>query len=187
MINVPTDIGIRELLTDFAPKMAQGVIALSGRAEELNGTRFTLVLDISGDKVSYDVKNGAEFNVAEGDLDNPMVRIRVSKEDLQKMIETQNLDMLLGIQNDLSRQKYDVLNRLRGTMTAVLANDDGSTYTIGATFNGADAPKCSFRMKTTDSAALIRKEVNPVNLFMSGLMKIEGDMAFAMSTQPLFT
>jgi len=42
-------------------------------------------------------------------------------------------------------------------------------------------------MKTTDSISLIRKETNPVNLFMSGQMKIEGDMAFAMSTQPLFS
>jgi putative sterol carrier protein len=33
----------------------------------------------------------------------------------------------------------------------------------------------------------IAKEANPVNLFMSGAMKIEGDMAFAMATQPLFT
>ena len=42
-------------------------------------------------------------------------------------------------------------------------------------------------MKTTDSIALVRKETNPVNLFMSGQMKIDGDMAFAMSTQPLFS
>ncbi|MBI5843210.1 MAG: SCP2 sterol-binding domain-containing protein [Deltaproteobacteria bacterium] len=186
-MNVPTDISIHALLTDFAPKMAKEVIAASGRAAELVGTRFTLVLDISGKIVSYDVKDGADFNVSEAAIDNPMVLIKVSEDDLNRMIATQNLDMLLGIQNDLSKQKYEVLNRLKGSMIAVLTNDDGSIFTINATFNGGEAPKCTFRMKTTDSAALIRKEQNPVNLFMSGLMKIEGDMAFAMSTQPLFT
>ena len=186
-MNVPTDISIKELLTSFAPKMAQEVIASSGRAAELVGTRFTLVLDISGYQVSYDVKDGADFKVTETAQDNPMVKIQVTEDDLNRMIATENLDMLLGIQNDLSKQKYDVLSRLKGSMTAILSNDDGSIFTINATFNGGEAPKCTFRMKTTDSAALIRKEQNPVNLFMSGLMKIEGDMAFAMSTQPLFT
>jgi len=33
----------------------------------------------------------------------------------------------------------------------------------------------------------MKKKTNPVNLFMSGAMKIEGDMSFAMATQPLFT
>jgi putative sterol carrier protein len=42
-------------------------------------------------------------------------------------------------------------------------------------------------MNSKDTAALMRKEANPVNLFMSGAMKIEGDMSFAMATQPLFT
>jgi putative sterol carrier protein len=28
---------------------------------------------------------------------------------------------------------------------------------------------------------------SPINLFMSGKMKIEGDMTFAMKLQPLFT
>jgi len=42
-------------------------------------------------------------------------------------------------------------------------------------------------MTAKDTGALMRKETNPVNMFMSGAMKIEGDMAFAMGTQPLFS
>ena len=42
-------------------------------------------------------------------------------------------------------------------------------------------------MTAKDSSALMRRETNPVNLFMSGAMKIEGDMSFAMGTQPLFS
>ncbi|MEW5737266.1 MAG: SCP2 sterol-binding domain-containing protein [Thermodesulfobacteriota bacterium] len=187
MLNVPANITIDDLLLQFSPDMAKGIIALSGKAAELAGTTFSLCIDVSGDLYSYVVKDGAEFDVKKGSIANPMVHIKISKEDLAKMIKTNSLDMLLGIQNDLSRAKYDALNRVKGQMTAVLSNDDGSAFTIVAALNGAENPKATFRMATKDSAALMRKEANPVNLFMSGAMKIEGDMAFAMSTQPLFS
>lgn len=187
MLNVPADITIEDLLLKFSPDMAKSIIALSGKAEELKGTTFSLSIDVSGTVYSYLVKDGAEFDVKQGAVEKPMVLIKISKEDLTKMIKTNSLDMLLGIQNDLSKAKYEALGRVKGTMTAVLSNSDGSAFTIVATLNGADSPKATFRMSTNDSAALVRKEQNPVNLFMSGAMKIEGDMAFAMSTQPLFT
>lgn len=187
MLNVPADITIDDLLLKFSPDMAKSIIALSGKAEELKGTTFSLVIDVSGDVYSYVVTDGEQFDVKKGAIDAPMVNIAISKADLTKMIATNSLDMLLGIQNDLSRAKYEALGRVKGEMTAVLSNDDGSAFTIVASLNGADSPKATFRMSTKDSAALMRKEQNPVNLFMSGGMKIEGDMAFAMSTQPLFT
>lgn len=186
-MNVPEGITVKELFTEFAPKLAKEGIEQSGAAAELGGTEFSLVVDVSGEKYCYVVKNGTEFDVKEGDLDAPVVRISVSTEDIEKMIATNQLDMLLGIQSDLNRSKYNALQNIKGSMTAVLANDDGSYFTISATLNGAATPACTFKMKTTDSAALIKKEVNPVNLFMGGAMKIEGDMAFAMATQPLFT
>lgn len=187
MFDVPDNISIKELLTEFSPNMAKGAIALSGAAAELKGTEFSLVIDVDGEIYSYEVKDGEQFDVKEGDIDKALVRISLSRDDLEKMIATKSLDMLLGIQSDLNRRKYDALSRLNGSMTALLDNGDGSAYTIKATFNGADKPECTFKLTTADSGALMRKEVNPVNLFMSGAMKIEGDMAFAMATQPLFT
>lgn len=186
-MNVPTDISIKELLTDFSPKMAQKTLEESGKAAELAGTEFTLTVDVSGDLYSYVVKDGKDFDVTEGALDNPQVVVKVTTEDLEKMIATQNLDMLLGLQNDLSLTKYNAMTNVKGTMTAELETDEGDVLKIIGTLNGAPAPACTFKMKIADSAALIKKETSPVTLFMGGQMKIEGDMAFAMSTQPLFT
>ena len=186
MASVPKDISIQDLFLDFSPKMAQTILAESGNQAALEGTEFSLVIDISGTTYAYIVKDGKDFDVKEGDLDNPLVRIAVSKEDLEYMISTGNLDMLLGIQNDLSKAKYDALQRIKGTMTAEL-NDGDKTFSIVAELNGAKAPTATFKLSAADSSALVKKEANPVNLFMSGAMKIEGDMAFAMSTQPLFT
>jgi hypothetical protein len=186
-MNIPDNLTIKQLLTEFSPRVAKDSIARSGGAAGLAGTRFTLVMDVDGQVFHYDVKDGSDFTVGEGSIADPLVHIAISKADLEKMIAQKSLDMLLGIQSDLNRAKYDVLQRLNGKMTALLDNEDGTAYKITATFNGKESPACSFKLTTADSAALMRKEVNPVNLFMSGRMKIEGDMAFAMSTQPLFT
>ncbi|MFP4477708.1 MAG: SCP2 sterol-binding domain-containing protein [Desulfatibacillaceae bacterium] len=184
---IPKDITIKDLLMDFSPKMAKDMIEQTGKQAELADTEFSLVVDVEGEGTfAFVVKDGKEFNVSEGDLDNPLVRVSLSKVDMENMIATNNLDMLLGIQGDLSRNKYELLQRLNGVMVAEIEDDD-NVYTINAKFNGADDPTATFRLSAADSSSLVRKETNPVNLFMSGALKIEGDMAFAMSTQPLFT
>ena len=186
-MDIPKDLSIKDLLLDFSPNMAKKMIAESGAAAELAGTEFSMVVDVSGTPYSYVVKNGTEFDVKEGSIDTPMVTINIAENDLNKMIETNSLDMLLGIQSDLNKRKYQALKTLKGKMVAQLTNDDGSVLTISTVFNGSEAPAATFKMKMADSIALVKKETNPVNLFMSGGMQIEGDMAFAMQTQPLFT
>ena len=186
-MDIPKDLSIKDLLLDFSPNMAKQMIAESGAAAELADTELSMVVDVSGTKYSYVVKNGTDFDVKEGGLDNAMVLIEIAEDDLQKMIETNSLDMLLGIQSDLNKRKYQALQGLKGKMVAQLANDDGSVVTISTVLNGAETPTATFKMKMSDSISLIKKETNPVNLFMSGGMQIEGDMAFAMQTQPLFT
>ncbi len=186
-MDIPKDIRIKDLLLDFSPNMAKQMIAESGAAAQLGGTEFSMMLEVGGDKYSYVVKDGTDFDVKEGELDNPMVKIVISEEDMQKMIDTNSLDMLLGIQSDLNKAKYDALKNLKGKMIANLSNDDGSVVSLETIFNGAENPSATFKMKTADSIALVNKQTNPVNLFMSGGMQIEGDMAFAMQTQPLFT
>lgn len=188
MQNIPSDISINELLTELSPKLAKEGIESGGKLDELSGTEFTLVVEVDGEGTySYIVKDGKDFDVRAEAIDDPMVKIQLSKDDMEKMIQTSNLDMLLGIQQDLTKTKYNTLKVLKGSFNAELKNDDGSTYMINTVCNGAESPACTFKMKTSDSAAIARKEANPVNLFMSGSMQIEGDMAFAMQTQPLFT
>jgi len=182
-MEIPKGITIEDLLLNFAPDLTKKMIEENGTAAELAGTEFTMVVSVSGKEYSYVVKDGTEFEVKEGGLDNPLVSIGLSTEDLQKMIDTDSLDMLLGIQSDLSKKKYDTLQALKGSFVTELTNDDGSLMVVNTCFNGAD----TFKMKTADSIALVNKETNPVNLFMSGAILIEGDMAFAMQTQPLFT
>ncbi len=184
---IPADTSVEKLLSEIMPSVAKDQLANSNAATDLAGTEITMVVDVSGDQYGYTLKNGANVEFKKGDIDNPKLRLKVSKEDMEKMIKTQNLDMILGIQNDLNKAKYNALNSLKGSFVAEITNDDGSVMKLQAILNGAIDPSSVFKMSAKDTSALMRKETNPVNLFMSGAMKIEGDMAFAMGTQPLFS
>ena len=184
---VPADTSVDKLFSEIMPKVSQDMLSGSNAATELAGTEITMVVEVAGDKYSYTLKNGAQVIFNKGDIANPKLRLKISKEDMEKMIKTQNLDMILGIQNDLNKAKYNALNSLKGSFVAEIGMDDGSIVKLQAILNGATDPSSVFKMSAKDSIALMRKETNPVNLFMSGAMKIEGDMSFAMGTQPLFT
>lgn len=187
MTAIPPDTSVKEFLTVIMPEMVKKEIVARGAAEELTGTQMNLVVDISGEKYSYDIKDGIQIEVGSGDLPDPVVRMNISKDDMARMIASGDLEMITGMMTDMNKTKYETLKRLKGSFEAVLSNEDGSVYRINVVINGAEAPKSTFKMSTANSAALMKKETNPVNLFMSGAMQIEGDMAFAMATQPLFS
>ncbi len=187
MSTIPTDIDPKELLLEVMPNQAKESIAESGAIDELSDTEISLVFELSDDKYSYVVKDGKDFDIKEGDIENPNVRLLVAKETFENMLKSDSLDMVTGLMYGLNRQRYTTINSLKGSFTADLANDDGSVYSMEVVFNGANEPKANFKMTMADSIALMAKETNPVSLFMSGAMAIEGDMPFAMATQPLFT
>jgi SCP-2 sterol transfer family. len=184
---VPADTSVDKLLSEIFPKVAQEQLANNSAAADLSGTEISMVVDVSGDMYTYMIKDGLKVSYKKGDQANAKLRLKLTKEDLEKMIKTQNLDMILGMQNDLNKSKYNALNSLKGSFVAEIGMDDGSIVKLQAILNGAIDPSSVFKMSAKDSTALMRKETNPVNLFMSGAMKIEGDMSFAMGTQPLFT
>jgi putative sterol carrier protein len=185
---VPADTSVDKLLSELMPKIAKEQLANSTTAAaDLAGSEITMVIDVSGDQHGFTLKDGKEVVYKKGDIANTKLRLKLNKDDLEKMIKTQNLDMIIGITNDLNKAKYNELNSLKGSFVAEITSDDGGVVKLQAILNGAVDPASVFKMSAKDTSALMRKETNPVNLFMSGAMKIEGDMAFAMATQPLFT
>ncbi len=189
LTEIPKDTSVDALLSDFMPKLSKEMLKEANANGELDGVDVSMVVEVDGDIYSYVVKNGQTIDFAKSDLDNAMLRMKVSEADVTKMIESGNLDMILGIQKDLNRAKYNALSSLRGSFIAEVTELDeaSSSVSLDVTLNGAVDPKCTFRMSAADTTALMNKETNPVNLFMSGAMKIEGDMGFAMATQPLFS
>jgi hypothetical protein len=179
-------VDVKELMTEFVPKLVQEYIELRGAQEELKGTELRLTLDISGSLYSYVIKDGMNFDVTTGEIDSPHVRISVSLESMSKMVDMKNIDMLIGMQKQLTRKKFEVLSGLQGTAVFQMKNPDDSVSEITATFNRADTPGATLRLSMPEANLISCGKESPVNLFMSGKMKIEGDMAFAMRLQPLF-
>lgn len=186
MTSIHPTTSIYELMTAVLPQRTKESISSRGALEELKNTVMTMTLDVSGTYYSYQVTNGNEIEIIFDKIDNAMVTIRVLEEELTKMIQKNELDIILMVITELNKSKYETVKNLNGSFKAELSNDDGSNYTIEVIFNGVTEPNALFRMKTSDSALMMRKEENPVNLFMAGNMQIEGDMQFSMETQPLF-
>ncbi|MBN1471982.1 MAG: SCP2 sterol-binding domain-containing protein [Syntrophaceae bacterium] len=180
-------VNVKELLTEFIPKLAREYVQMRGAQEELKGTELRLTLDISGGIYSYTIKDGVNFEVKEGAIENPQVYVSFPLESMSKMADMKNIDMLIGLQKQLSRKKFDLLCDLKGTSVFRIKHSDDTTSEITATFNGTDKPRVVLRLSMEDANLISSGKDSPVNLFMSGRMKIEGDMAFAMKTQPLFT
>ncbi len=185
--DVPKDTSVEQLLLEIMPKVAAEILKEGNAAEELAGTEITMVVEMDGKPYSYRVKDGRELDFTMGDTENAMLRLKLSGEDMEKMIQTGNLDMILGMQNDLNKAEYNTLSTLKGKFIAEIDNEDGSVFRIEAILNSSQEPNSVFKMNSENTSALMRRETNPVNLFMSGAVKIEGDMSFAMATQPLFT
>ncbi len=53
-------------------------------------------------------------------------------------------------------------------------------------FNGDEEPMAVMKLSTDNFRMISAGENNPINMFMSGDIKLEGDMGFAMSLQPVF-
>jgi hypothetical protein len=177
---------IATLLTETLPQRTKESIFERGAVNELRNTVITMTLDVSGTCYSYKVANGCDIEVVCGKIAEAMVTVRVSEEELEKMIQNDELDIILMVMTELNKNKYDTVKNLNGSFYAELSNDDGSQYHIEVIFNGAMEPNALFKMKTSDSALLLKKEKNPVNLFMAGDLQIEGDIQFSMATQSLF-
>lgn len=179
-------VNVKELLTEFIPKLAKEYVQMRGSQEELKGTELTLTVDISGTAYSFVIKDGVNFDVKEGAMDNPKVRISLPLESIGKLAELKNIDMLIGMQSQLTRKKYDVLSGLKGTSVFQIKNSDGTVSEITATFNGGQTPKVILRLSMEDASRINSGQESPIQLFMGGRMEIDGEMAFAMMLQPLF-
>ena len=82
---------------------------------------------------------------------------------------------------------------VEATIQLDLSGDGGGSWLLKiadgqiSTAEGqADSPDLTLGMAAGDYVALSRGEVNPMTLFMSGQIKLQGDMGLAMKFQEMF-
>ena len=74
---------------------------------------------------------------------------------------------------------------LKGTMALELAREGREPAKIEVTFNGATTPRTLVKMKMPEYVAMQEGRLNGQEAFMTGKMKIEGDLAFLMQIAAL--
>jgi len=74
---------------------------------------------------------------------------------------------------------------LKGTVAQELSRDGGDPFKLEMKFNGSDSPRTVVKMKLDDFVAMQEGKLNGQEAFMTGRLRIEGDMAFMMQVAAL--
>ena len=77
------------------------------------------------------------------------------------------------------------VKQMKGTVAQELARDAGDPFKFEMCFNGAATPRAVLKMKIADAVALQERRLNGQEAFMTGRLRIEGDMAFMMQVAAL--
>lgn len=74
---------------------------------------------------------------------------------------------------------------LKGVMALELARDGAEPFKIETAFGGAAAPRTTMKMKIQDYLDMQTGKLNGQEAFMTGKMRVEGDMGFLMQIAAL--
>lgn len=77
------------------------------------------------------------------------------------------------------------VKQMKGTVAQELARESGEPFKVEMTFNGATTPRSVLKMKLADYVAMQEGRLNGQEAFMTGRLRIEGDMAFMMQIAAL--
>jgi len=69
---------------------------------------------------------------------------------------------------------------LRGTLALNLTRPSGEPFKIETCFNGAATPRTTMTIALSDQLLMVDGKLNGQEAFMTGKMKVEGDMGFMM-------
>jgi putative sterol carrier protein len=185
-MEVSENVSVKEYFEEVVPEMVKE--QLSGTAiTGMEGTVFAVEFDIKGDQdyvYGITVKDAKDLEVTEGPLASPMIKVEIAEDIWRKAVTGKMegaMDMFTDMSQSASRKRYDALSSTRGTMNVELTMADGSTAVLKIVFNGATSPEVTFKVGLEDWALMQKGELPGPTAFMSGKLKIEGDMPFAMA------
>jgi hypothetical protein len=77
------------------------------------------------------------------------------------------------------------VKQMKGTVAQELSREAADPFKLELTFNGAATPRTVLKMKLADFIAMNEGRLNGQEAFMTGRLRIEGDMAFMMQIAAL--
>jgi predicted lipid carrier protein YhbT len=91
------------------------------------------------------------------------------------------LRMVDQVSSFTGRNQYDTVKQAKGTLHLEMDMPGDWTMPIALTFNGASEPKVTISGSAEVFQKIAAGELNGPAAFMQGQIKMDGDMAFALS------
>ena len=172
-------IEVQEYVESYIPGL------ISKRLEEkpvpdMEGTEFTFQFIIEGEKsIAYGVtiNDAKKIKVAPGKLENPMVTMALTEDMTKRMVD--QVSSLTG------KNQYETVKQAKGTLHLEMEMPGDWTMPVDFTFNGASEPSVTISGSAEVFQKIAAGELNGPAAFMQGEIKLDGDMAFALSLASL--
>jgi putative sterol carrier protein len=104
----------------------------------------------------------------------------------RRVARTANKEQIMGVQEiaDTMRARVEASGFDRSVKFDT--GSDGVIVIDGATISTTDAPTdCTIKLALEDLESLVSGDLNPTSAFMTGKIKVEGDMSVAMALSQL--
>ena len=147
--------------------------------------QYHLVGDGGGDW-AVTIKDGA-MSTTKGRHD-AVITVTLSVDDWRDAVLGRNgaaISILLPQNRPGRPDNSGRVKQMKGTIAQELARDAGDPFKLEMCFNGAAAPRTVLKMKLADFVAMQEGRLNGQEAFMTGRLRIEGDMAFMMQVAAL--
>ena len=142
-----------------------------------------LELEGSGGGTWYLTLRDGDMQVVDRPAELPLMHVSQTREDWEALARAQLATGGGGAPSgaDLTRTRVERLRMLDGALRFLLVTDEGDrVVTVRFGTSDAPAPRCTLRLRADDARRLQTAELTPQAAFLQGLVKIEGDLAFAM-------
>ena len=173
-----------------APRSARRIAQLRGEIARLQrelddrlAAVATVQLVLEGSGTWYLNLRGGETRVADVPDSPPIVRLYQDRKDWELLLRAQLAGGagLPTLAPELTRSRIERLRSLDGSIAFRLGSDDGDRVVVVQFGTGERTqPRCTVTVRAEDALRLQARELTPQAAFMQGLVRLEGDLAFAM-------
>ena len=136
---------------DFIPDLISEITSYNLIPQEITDNfkdkAFSLVFECDNEKYTVISKNISDITTTKGDLEDPMVRVHMTMEDLQNLIKIDNAYLFFRKRNGSRKENiakidtnkisslYNSVASLKGKVAFKLINKDDTTSLINFTLN----------------------------------------------------
>jgi hypothetical protein len=146
----------------------------------MDDTVISLQIAIEGEKnLTYGItiKNATDITITPGEIENPMVAMTFPENILKPFIRM--------ISSFTGRSQYDLIKEKKGSVDIEIDMPGGWKFPMRTVFNGAREPYFKLSGELGDLSHMATGALEPTQAFMQGKIKINGDLAFALSMSDL--